>query len=130
MKNLIVSEEEKKYILNQHNLISEDLDKEETTEGISDVVSGLKGVWRGEGYDYFNYLNRLKRNMSSLERLDKPNHKIMNELSTLKTKISASKMPQDKKDNLTRAIDGAISHFNSYVSLIQQISTMANQKLS
>ena len=104
--------------------------KEEPTEGVSDMVSGLKGVWRGEGYDYFKYLNKLKSSMSNLQRLDKPNHKIMNELTSLKGKISSSKMPTDKKNNLIRAIDGALAHFNSYVNLVQQISSIAGQKLS
>lgn len=148
MKKFIISEEEKKDILNQHvtkgHSISENMmgvafgdemnglkiKKTETTEGISDVVSGLKGAWRGEGYDYFKYLNKLKSSMSNLKRLDKPNHKIMNELVGLKNKIAQSKMPNDKKNNLTKAIDSAIGHFNSYVALIQQIDTIASQKLA
>lgn len=148
MKKFTISEDEKKSILKQHlnegHSISENMmgvafgpemnglkvKKEETTEGLSDVVSGLKGAWRGEGYDYFKYLNQLKNSMSNLQRLDKPNHKIMKELNSLKSKISVSKMPTEKKDNLTRAIDGALAHFNSYVNLVQQISNIAGQKLS
>jgi len=104
--------------------------KEEPTEGISDMVSGLKGVWRGEGYDYFKYLSSLKRYMNSLQKLDKPNQKIMNELSSLKNKITSSKMPPQKRDNLIRTIDSAIGHFNSYTNLVQQIGTLASQKLN
>ncbi len=104
--------------------------KEEPTEGVSDMVSGLKGVWRGEGYDYFKYLNSLKRQMNSLQKLDKPNQKIMNELSSLKNKITSSKMPLQKRDNLIRTIDSAIGHFNSYTNLVQQIGTLASQKLN
>ena len=104
--------------------------KEEPTEGVSDMVSGLKGVWRGEGYDYFKYLSNLKRQMSSLQKLDKPNHKIMTELGSLKNKITSSKMPPQKRDNLIRTIDAAIGHFNSYTNLIQQIEGLASQKLN
>lgn len=104
--------------------------KEEPTEGISDMVSGLKGVWRGEGYDYFKYLSSLKRYMNSLQKLDKPNQKIMNELSSLKNKITSSKMPPQKRDNLIRTIDSAIGHFNSYTNLVQQIGALASQKLN
>ena len=103
--------------------------KEEPTEGVSDMVSGLKGVWRGEGYDYFKYLSTLKRYMNNLQKLDKPNQKIMNELSSLKNKITASKMPPQKRDNLIRTIDSAIGHFNSYTNLVQQIGVLASQKL-
>jgi hypothetical protein len=104
--------------------------KEEPTEGVSDMVSGLKGAWRGEGYDYFKYLSNLKRQMSSLQKLDKPNHKIMTELGSLKNKITSSKMPPQKRDNLIRTIDAAIGHFNSYTNLVQQIGTLASQKLN
>jgi hypothetical protein len=104
--------------------------KEEPTEGVSDMVSGLKGAWRGEGYDYFKYLSNLKRQMSSLQKLDKPNHKIMTELGSLKNKITSSKMPPQKRDNLIRTIDAAIGHFNSYTNLIQQIEGLASQKLN
>ena len=104
--------------------------KEEPTEGVSDMVSGLKGVWRGEGYDYFKYLSTLKRYMNNLQKLDKPNQKIMNELSSLKNKITSSKMPPQKRDNLIRTIDAAIGHFNSYTNLVQQIGGLASQKLS
>ena len=147
MKRLIISEEDRKSILSQHvnegHTVSENMKgvafgdeinglkikKEEPTEGLSDMVSGLKGVWRGEGYDYFRYLNNLKRQMDSLQKLDKPNQKIMNELSSLKNKITSSKMPPQKRDNLIRTIDSAIGHFNSYTNLVQQIGVLASQKL-
>ena len=147
MRRFIISEEDRKSILSQHvnegHTVSENMKggafgdeingvkikKEEPTEGLSDMVSGLKGVWRGEGYDYFRYLNNLKRQMDSLQKLDKPNQKIMNELSSLKNKITSSKMPTQKRDNLIRTIDSAIGHFNSYTNLVQQIGVLASQKL-
>ena len=148
MRRFIISEEDRQSILSQHvnegHTVSENMKgvafgdeinglkmkKEEPTEGLSDMVSGLKGVWRGEGYDYFKYLNSLKRQMNSLQKLDKPNQKIMNELSSLKNKITSSKMPPQKRDNLIRTIDSAIGHFNSYTNLVQQIGTLASQKLN
>ena len=148
MRRFIISEEDRKSILSQHvnegHTVSENMKgvafgdeingikikKEEPTEGVSDMVSGLKGVWRGEGFDYFKYLNNLKRQMNTLQKLDKPNQKIMNELSSLKNKILSSKMPTQKRDNLIRAIDSAIGHFNSYTNLVQQIGVLASQKLN
>ena len=151
MKKLIITEEERKNILGKHiengHTVSENMmgvafgsemnglkvKKEETNEGpldaISNIGAGLKGVWRGEGYDYFKYMNTLKSMMQNLKRLDKPNQKIMNNLTTLKSKINTSKMPTDKKNNLLRAIDGAQNHFNSYTNLINQIETVSSQKL-
>ena len=54
----------------------------------------------------------------------------MMELSGLKTKISASKMPQNKKQNLVNAIDQAISHFQTYSNYIDAIERATTQKLS
>ena len=151
MKKLIITEEERKNILGKHiengHTVSENMmgvafgpemnglkvKKEETNEGpldaISNIGAGLKGVWRGEGYDYFKYMNTLKSMMQNLKKLDRPNQKIMNNLTTLKSKINNSKMPTDKKNNLLRAIDGAQNHFNSYTNLINQIETVASQRL-
>ena len=67
--------------------------------------------------------------MQNLKKLDKPNLKIMNNLNAMKSQISSSKMPTDKKNNLIRAIDGAQAHFNSYTNLINQIETVASQRL-
>jgi len=151
MKKLIISEEDKKTILLQHinegHTVSEQsvgvafgpevnglkIKKEEPKEGpldaIQQISSGLKGVWRGEGYDYFKYLQTLKSMMQNLKKLDKPNQKVMVNLSSLKSKIMSSKMPQQKKDNLVRTIDAAIGHFNSYTNLINQIENTASQKI-
>jgi hypothetical protein len=123
--------------LNESDLINliQRVIKESTIEegifgGISDIGQGLKGVWRGEGYDYFKYINTLKRITQDLKKLDAPNHKIMIKLTELKNKIGSSKMNQQKKDNLTNAIDQSIRHFTAYAGLIDQIEQKANQKLN
>ena len=104
------------------------------TEGVFDsignVMQGLKGVWRGEGYDYFKQVSALKNVAKRLKKLDEPNRDIMMELSGLKTEISASKMPQNKKQNLVNAIDQAISHFQTYSNYIDAIERATTQKLS
>lgn len=111
-------------------LIKKTIIEESLFDGISNVAQGLKGVWRGEGYDYFKYINTLKKVTQELKKLDAPNHKIMTKLSDLKNKIASSKMSQGKKDNLTNAIERAISNFNSYANLINQIEVAASQKLN
>ena len=92
MKKLIITEEERKNILGKHiengHTVSENMmgvafgpemnglkvKKEETNEGpldaLSNIGAGLKGVWRGEGYDYFKHLNSLKSMMQNLKKFD------------------------------------------------------------
>lgn len=128
-KNFIINESQFE-ILVKH--LSEN--KKQTDEGIFDPVKniyhGLKGVWRGEGYDYFKYLSELRNLTKKLKKLDEPNHKIMTQLTSLRDKVTSSKMPTEKKDNLLNAINSAMSHFNSYSDLINQIETLASQKLN
>ena len=103
-------------------------------EGIFDplvnAAQGLKGVWRGEGYDYFKYLSSLRGLTRKLKKLDVPNAKIMTQLTDLKNKVSVSKMPPDKRQNLIDTIDKAIGHFNAYSNLINTIEQLASQRLA
>ncbi len=65
-----------------------------------------------------------------MKKLDVPNAKIMTQLTDLKNKVSASKMPPDKRQNLIDTIDKAIGHFNAYSNLINTIEQLATQRLS
>ena len=125
--NVFVTESQLKFLtekLHQRKL------EEGVFDSIGNVMQGLKGVWRGEGYDYFKQVSALKNVAKRLKKLDEPNRDIMIELSGLKTKISSSKMPQNKKQNLVNAIDQAINHFQTYSNYIDAIERATSQKLS
>jgi Mg2+ and Co2+ transporter CorA len=115
-------------------IVQKVIQEQEMEEGIFDPIvdryQGLKGVWRGEGYDYFKHLSTLRNLTKRLKKLDEPNVKIMNELSTLKNKVLSSKMPPDKKQRLSDTIDKAIGHFNTYSNLINTIEQISSQRLS
>jgi len=114
--------------------IKSSLHESESNEGIFDPIkdayTGLKGVWRGEGYDYFKYLSSLRSQIKTLQKLDEPNKKIFGNLNNLKQKIQSSKMPQQKKDNIENAINLAIQHFDTYQNLINSIENLITQKIS
>lgn len=107
------------------DLVKKVLVEQEKNEGpldkIGDFYRGVKGIKRGYGMDYFQNMSRLERLVKKLKKLDEPNVKIMAELSTLKSKVANSKMPQDKKDIITNFIDGSIHHFNQYNLMNDQI---------
>jgi hypothetical protein len=117
-----------------NNLVKRVIQEQEMEEGIFDplvnAAQGLKGVWRGEGYDYFKYLSSLRGLTRKLKKLDAPNVKIMTQLTDLKNKVTVSKMPPDKRQNLIDTIDKAIGHFNAYSNLINTIEQLATQRLS
>lgn len=93
---------------------------------VKNVYQGLKGVWRGEGYEYYKYMSALSNVIRDLNKVDKPNHKLMNDLTDLKTKINASKMYKSKKQQLTNYIDEAEKYFNNYQTSLHGIETILN----
>ena len=117
-----------------NRLVQRVIEEQEMEEGIFDplvnAAQGLKGVWRGEGYDYFKYLSSLRGLTRKLKKLDVPNAKIMTQLTDLKNKVSVSKMPPDKRQNLIDTIDKAIGHFNAYSNLINTIEQLATHRLA
>ena len=116
------------------NIVRKVIEEQETQEGVFDPLvnayQGLKGVWRGEGYDYFKYLSSLRGITRKLRKLDEPNVKVMGDLYQLRTKVDTSKMPTDKKSNLLNTIDAAMDHFKSYSTLINKIEQLSTQKLA
>lgn len=116
-----------------NRLVQRVIEEQEMEEGIFDPLvntyQGLKGAWRGYGYDYFKYLSSLRQLTRKLKKLDEPNAKIMTQLKDLKSKVQSSKMPPERKQNLETSIDGAISHFTAYSNLINTIEQLASQRL-
>lgn len=116
------------------NIVRKTIQEQEVEEGlfdgVKDTYQGLKGVWRGEGYDYYKYTSSLRNIAKKLKKLDEPNHKTMIELNSLKSKVGASKMDPTKKQNLVDTIDKAIQYFNAYAGLIDKIDQIASTKLA
>jgi len=110
-------------------IVQKVIEEQETQEGIGDVFQGLKGVWRGYGYDYYKYYSMLRTLTRKLKKLDEPNTKIMTQLTDLKGKVQASKMPPQSKFDLENAIDEAVNYFQSYSSAIDRIEQLASQTL-
>jgi hypothetical protein len=108
-------------------LIEKTIVENQTNEGIFDSVGdfyrGVKGVKRGYGMDYFQNMSRLDRLIRKLKNLDKPNAKVMGELSNLKSKVSGLNMPQDKKQAIISLIDNSVYHFTQYDKINDQILT-------
>lgn len=124
MANIIITEEQLKQLIDEASIGSDIANLR-----FGNVAKGLKGVWRGEGYDYFSYLNTLKNVLRKLDKIDKPNESIMNDLEKIKSSLSSSKMPQSKKNNIINAIDTAKSHFLQYRVIIDQLTKKLETKL-
>jgi len=124
MSNIIITEKQLELLINEAS-IGSDI----TNLRLGNIAKGLKGVWRGEGYDYFSYLNTLKNVLKKLDKVDKPNESILNELDKIKSSLSGSKMSQSKKNNIINAIDSAKSNFLQYRAIIDQLTKKLENKL-
>lgn len=111
-----------------NRIVGKIIAENEMEEGIFDSVKntyqGLKGVWRGEGYDYYKYMSSMKNTLQSLDNADKPNFKLMGELQRLKGLINSSKMPSYKKAQLMRYIDESKKYFDDYRTSIDGIKAI------
>jgi hypothetical protein len=110
-------------------IVKKVIEEQETQEGLGDVYQGLRGVWRGYGYDYYKYYSMLRNLTRKLKKLDEPNTKIMTQLSDLKDKVQASKMPEQSKFDLENTIEEAVNYFTSYASAIDRIEQLASKTL-
>jgi regulator of replication initiation timing len=128
MKKIIYLTEQDLYKITQR-VIEESEIEEGIFDGISNITQGLKGVWRGEGYDFFKYLNSLKMMVKDLKKLDLPNKKIMTKLTDLKNKITTSKMPPEKRSQLISEIEKALEKFNEYSQHIDNIEMFTTKRL-
>lgn len=124
MANIIITEEQLKQLIDEASIGSDIANLR-----FGNVAKGLKGIWRGEGYDYFSYLNTLKNILRKLDKIDKPNESIMNDLEKIKSSLSSSKMSQSKKNNIINQIDTAKSHFLQYRAIIDQLTKKLETKL-
>ena len=115
-------------------IIREEINKkqeidEAILDPVRDVWSGVKGVFRGEGYSYYKYLSQLKNLSRDLKKLDKPNHNIMKKLNEINSHIQQSKMRPEQKQNIKTIIDNATHHFNQYSRYIEAIEQAISNKI-
>jgi Mg2+ and Co2+ transporter CorA len=110
--------------------VIQEQEQNEIFGGLKDMYHGVRGFSRGEGYQNFKNLSTLTSIVKKLKKLDEPNHKVMTELQSLKTKISSAQMRQDSKQFLLDAIDRTTQYFNSYASALSQIESVVSNKLT
>jgi hypothetical protein len=122
MKKVYLTESELRGVIN--NTISEASFFTGGTNPLSwvgNMFGGLKGVYRGEGYEYGKSLTSLGRFLRKLKKLDKPNTEIIRYLDILSQKIDKGQMVQDKKTALKGLIDSVKKEFNEYQAELDNV---------
>lgn len=125
MKKIIYLTESDLYRITKRIIKEEEL-REGIFDGISNVFQGLKGVWRGEGYDFFRFMNQLKNTVGDLKKHSKSIDKLRN----LKNKVTNSKMAPEKKAELIKEIDKLILAFDKYSEELNQVDQNVRNRLA
>jgi hypothetical protein len=92
------------------------------------IRQGIKGLWKGEGYNYYRQLNILKRAVSKSRRYEMAYADVMRDLKYAQVDISESDIPDDKKNELLGHLGRAISSYDSYKSSISSLGSIVDQK--
>lgn len=124
MSNIIITEKQLIHLLNEASIGNDIVNLK-----IGNITKGLKGFWQGEGYDYFSYLNTLKNVLKKLDKIDKPNEIILDELDKIKQSLINSSLSQHKKNTIVKAIDAAKSNFLQYRATINDLVKKLEKKL-
>jgi hypothetical protein len=121
MKKVYLTESELRGVIN--NTISEAFFTGGTNplSWVGNMFGGLKGVYRGEGYEYGKSLTSLGRFLRKLQKLDKPNTEIIGYLDILSQKIDKSKMSQNKKTALKDLIGSVKKEFYEYQAELDDV---------
>ena len=81
---------------------------------VGDLISGIRGMYRGEGFKYGEHSTALSRFLNRLKKLDVPNEEVMRHLDMLLTRIRNSSMTQERKAALERMITNVKTKFEEY----------------
>ena len=99
----------------------------------TDRYQGLKGAFTGKGYGYFKFLSSLRNLVRKLKKLDEPNESVMNDLQKLRVSIEQAtgweSLEDEKRKNLTFAIDKAIESFREYSKYVNTIEVLSTKVL-
>ena len=105
--------------------------KKEVEENIfSDMYYGLKGVWRGYGYDFYKYTNQVDNIAKSMLRRTQGLDNSVNELYQISQKVGASRMPDNLKDQLRNEINNLNTAFQQYQQSLQNLRTWSQNTIS
>lgn len=122
MTKIIVTEKQLEKIVRLH--------EEEVDENVfGDVYQGLRGVWRGYGYDFYKYTNQVDNISKSVERHTRKVDKMINKLVDLERKINLSKMPPQYKSELKQEINAMVQEYEKFLLSLNNLQDWSKKTL-
>lgn len=122
MKKVIqINENQLESLIN--TVIEEDIKDDLKKLKFGNIAKGIKGMYRGKGYEFYSYQNEILKIVKEIKKLDLPNQKQFKKLKLLQDKISNSGMELTKKQELNAMINDAETKFVDYQDIINDIET-------
>ena len=122
MTKIIISEKQLENIIRLH--------ENEVDENVfGDMYQGLRGVWRGYGYDFYKYTNQVDNISKSVERHTRKVDKMVNKLVDLERKINLSKMPQQYKSELKQEINTMVQEYEKFLLSLNNLQDWSRKTL-
>jgi hypothetical protein len=88
---------------------------------IKNVISGIKGFTKGEGFNYFRFLKYLNISTNKIKRHFPSQEKAVYDLYKLKSKVSSSKVDASKKAWLEYNLDEIIKRYDKLQKLVDKV---------
>jgi len=122
MTKIIISEKQLENIIRLH--------ENEVDENVfGDMYQGLRGVWRGYGYDFYKYTNQVDNISKSVERHTRKVDKMVNKLVDLERKINLSKMPPQYKSELKQEINTMVQEYEKFLLSLNNLQDWSRKTL-
>ena len=112
---------------------TKELDEILSGRKVGDLLQGVKGLYKGEGFGYFKYLSKIKnRSQKVIKELDDI-EKFMEELKELKPRVDKLSIAPEKKMRLLKLLDFVITKwepfFPGYKKALGDINVLTGEKL-
>lgn len=101
----------------------------ETNEGLGDTWAGIKGVFRGYGYNYTKNLNKLSNILNDLSYSDSFLSKIKKKCEKIVEDTANTKMSEEKQDHILEIANKIIAIINEYDEKMDIVSDDINKIL-
>lgn len=121
---LIINENQLKSLTNEE-FFADDL----KSFKLKNISKGIKGFWRGEGYEYFSYLNSVLTILKSVEDNLQFLNKLENEINNLDNKIRKSKLSRNKKVSVRSFFTNIIEKYKELNSTVKASKKRLEEKI-
>jgi|688.fasta_scaffold603773_1 hypothetical protein len=136
MKNTLNDYEIKKLV---KTILESELEEQEIDEilgntMVGNIYQGMRGLFKGEGYNYYRFLNKIKNRSNGIKKQLQDVNDFVIYLQELRPKIEKlSYIAAEKKARLLILVDLIIKQWTSFFSefedAVKQVNTLASEKL-